>query len=140
VEKEAKLPSLMGDRTDEELDSYTIQHAKYFTVVQVNRGGFVGGGQNYNREQVDSLEQAQQRAKELYERDGKAILIYAIADFSGAVNFSRHVDNYPKSSWKSKGQKAHEDKKAKAEARERARQARLNLGSKRVAGKSEMPS
>lgn len=125
------LPGLMGNYTDEELNQRVIDHAKYFTVVQVNRGGFVGGGKNYDRHQVDTLEDARVKAKELYEADPtkRGILIYAVADFAGANGFSRPVENYPLTAgYVSKSDKAKLEKKQKAEARERARQARLSAG------------
>jgi hypothetical protein len=127
------LPGLMGEYTDEELNAKVIAHAKYFTVVQVNRGGFVRGGTNYDRHQVDTLEDARVKAKELYEADKlRGILIYAVADFAGANGFSRPIENYPKSTWMSKGEKARLEKDQKAAARKAAREARMNLGEGRI--------
>lgn len=128
------LPSLMGQFTDEELNLYTIKHAKYFTVVQITRGGFVGGGQNYERHQVDTLDDARGLAAKLYGEDPKkrGIIIYAVADFAGANGFSRPVENYPLSSYKSRSDKAKEDKKLKAEQKQRLRDARMNLGEGRI--------
>lgn len=122
----------MGEYTDDELNQHVIAHAKYFTVVQVTRGGFVRGGQNYDRHQVDTLEDAREKAKELYEGDrSKGILIYAVADFAGANGFSRPVENYPKTSgYVTRGDKIKAEKAAKAAAKQRAREARLPLGEK----------
>lgn len=125
------LPGLMGDYSDEELNAKVIANAKYFTVVQVNRGGFVRGGTNYDRHQVDTLEDAREKAKELYEADkSRGILIYAVADFAGANGFSRPVENYPKSTYMTRADKARQEKLDKQAARERARAARLQLGEK----------
>ena len=139
TESEARLPGLMGEYTDEELNQHVIKHAKYFTVVQINRGGFVGGGKNYDRHQVPDLAEARKKAAELYAADpGKrGILIYAVAVFAGANGFSRPVENYPKSTWESKSQKAEREKKERKAGRERAREARLNLGAKHFAPKPE---
>lgn len=129
---DSRLPGLLGNYTDEELNEHVIKHAKYFTVVQINRGGFVAGGQNYDRHQVDDLETARKKAAELYEADGRkrGIIIYAVADFAGANGFSRPVENYPKTTWESKSQKADREKKDRKAARERAREARMNLGAR----------
>ena len=136
------LPGLMGNYTDDELNQRVIDHAKYFTVVQVTRGGFVGGGKNYERHQVNTLEDARVKAKELYEEDAakRSILIYAVADFAGANGFSRPVESYPVSAgYVSKSDKAKTEKKLKAEARERARQARLSLGEGTNRRRSQKP-
>lgn len=122
---ESTLPGLMGDYTDEQLNAKVVAHAKYFTVVQITRGGFVKGGSNYDRHQVDTLEDARKRAKELYEADkSRGILIYAVADFAGANGFSRPIENYPKSSWMSKSEKAQLEKEQKRAEREAAKLAR----------------
>lgn len=126
------LPGLMGEYTDEELNAKVVAHAKYFTVVQVNRGGFVRGGSNYDRYQVDTLPNARTKAAELYELDKtRGILIYAVADFAGANGFSRPIENYPKLTYMSKSDKARQDKEQRTKAREMARAARLNLGEKK---------
>ena len=134
ISKGSSLPGLMGEYTDEELNQHTIKHAKYFTVVQINRGGFVKGGTNYNRFQVDTLDDARTMAKDLYtsDPDKRGILIYAVADFAGANNLSRPVENYPKSTYMTRGDRAALEKKQKAEAKERARAARMNLGEGRL--------
>lgn len=136
------LPGLMGDWTDEELNEHTIKHAKYFTVVQITRGGFVGGGRNYDRHQVDTLDDARTKAAELYRQDPnkRGILIYAVADFAGANGFSRPVENYPRSTYMSKSDRARQDKKQKAEARQKLRDARMNLGEGRVVKQIAKPS
>jgi hypothetical protein len=127
-------PGLMGEYTDEELNEHTILHAKYFTVVQINRGGFVRGGSNYDRHQVDTLEDARKLAQELYDADPvkRGILIYAVADFAGANGFSRPVENYPNKVYLTKGDKAKKAKKDAQEARQKLREARLNLGEGRI--------
>lgn len=134
LQSEVRLPGLMGEYTDEELNQHTIDHAKYFTVVQINRGGFVKGGTNYIRHQVDTLEDARIKAAELYAEDPakKGILIYAVADFAGANGFSRPVENYPRTNYMTKGDKAKLEKKQKAEARQKLRDARMNLGEGRI--------
>lgn len=137
---DSKLPGLMGEYTDEELNAHVIKHAKYFTVVQITRGGFVGGGSNYDRHQVDTLEDARVKAAELYGADrSRGILIYAVADFAGANGFSRPVENYPKSNWESKSQKASREKAERQAARQKAREARLQLGSKPRAAPQPAP-
>jgi hypothetical protein len=138
----SSLPGLMGEYTDEELNEHTIKHAKYFTVVQITRGGFVGGGKNYDRHQVDSLESANQLAADLYRDDPKkrGIIIYAVADFAGANGFSRPVGNYPPTTYMSKSDKARHEKKRKAEAREKLRAARMSLGEGRLVSATKLPS
>lgn len=126
-------PGLMGEYTDEELNAKVVAHAKYFTVVQVNRGGYVRGGSNYDRHQVDTLEDARVLAAELYTVDKtRGILIYAVADFAGANGFSRPVENYPNKDYLSKGQKAKIEIKRKADARAALRETRMNLGKGRI--------
>jgi hypothetical protein len=136
------LPGLMGNYSDEELNAHVVKHAKYFTVVQVTRGGFVGGGKNYDRHQVDTLEDARAKAKELYDTDPskRGILIYAVADFAGANGFSRPVENYPPTTYMTKGDKAKLEKKQKAEARQRLRDARMNLGEGRINKRPAKPA
>lgn len=92
---EKPLPSILGDFDDEELTQRVIDHAKYFTVVQVSPGMFRKGGSNYERTEEPTLEKAREQAKELYDKHKKRIIIYAVADFSGARNFSRPVETYP---------------------------------------------
>lgn len=90
-----KVDLLQAD-SHEALDALTIEHAKYFTVVQTYLGRFSREGvSNYNREEVPTLEAARKRAKELHEETGKKSMIYAVADFVGADNFARHLENYP---------------------------------------------
>lgn len=130
----------MGDYTDEELNALVVAHAKYFTVVQVKRGGFVAGGSNYDRHQVSTIEDARIKAKELYETDRtKGILIYAVADFAGANGFSRPIENYPKSTYMTRADKIKKEKEDRRRAKELAREARLNLGSKKPARIVEKP-
>lgn len=103
--KAEELPDILTAHSHEELDALAIKHAKYFTCVQVQLGGFVKNGtSNYDREELPNLDAAREHAKKLYEVTRKSVMIYAIADFSGARNFSRHVENYPevKSPFKNK--------------------------------------
>lgn len=100
-----QLPDILSAQSHEELDALTIKHAKYFTCVQTVLGGFVkNGDSNYEREELPDLEAARVRAKELFDSNKKIVMIYAVADFSGAAGFSRHVENYPatKSPFKNK--------------------------------------
>jgi len=121
----------MGDYTDEELNAHVASHAKYFTVVQVRRGGFVAGGSNYDRHQVNTIEEARVKAEELYKADpSRGILIYAVADFAGANNMSRPIESYPKSTYMTRADKIKKEKADKRRAKELAREARLNLGSR----------
>lgn len=126
---ETKNPSLSSlvDYSDEELNQAVMDRAKYFTVIQVVRGGFVAGGKNYNRTEYPTLPEAQIAAEELYKTEKKSVLIYAVADWP-SIGFSRPVDSFPRSSWMSKADKERLEKKKKAEARELARQARLASG------------
>jgi hypothetical protein len=129
AEENPSLGSLVN-YSDEELNQAVLERAKYFTVVQINRGGFVAGGKNYNRTEYPTLEKAQEEGEKLYKAEGKAILIYAVADWP-SIGFSRPIDSFPRSTWKSKADKERDEKKRKADARELARQARLSLGSKK---------
>jgi hypothetical protein len=128
----SRFPTLMGDYTDEELNQKVIDNAKYFTVIEINRGGFVRGGNNYTRHQVDSIEEARVKAKELYESNGskRTLLIYAVADFAGASGFSRPIESYPPTTYVSKSDRAKQEKLDKKKARDAAREVRLNLGKK----------
>lgn len=130
IQQGSALPGLMGDYTDEELIQHTIKHAKYFTVIQITRGGFVGGGQNYERHQVDTLDEARTLASTLYGQDPKkrGIIIYAVADFAGANGFSRPVDNFPPTTYMSNSDRARKEKKEKAEARQKLRDSRKISG------------
>lgn len=114
--EETRKPTLMKQfETDEDLDDYVIEHAKYFTVIQIRPGGFVNGyGSNYIREEVPTLEEAMERAKELYEQTKKKLLIYAVADFAGAIGFNRPVRQYPPNTYRSKADKARDERKARA--------------------------
>ena len=107
------LPSLMGDYDDEGLISLVMKHAKYFTVIQMAAGKFMMSGRNYDRYQVDTIEEARQLAKEKYEENGRSCLIYGVADFAGANNFSRPVDSYPATKgYKTRAQREKEAKEA----------------------------
>lgn len=122
--KGSKFPTLMRHyETDEDLDNYVIAHAYMFTVIQIRPGGFVNGfGSNYIREEVHvkdhggnqaiALEAAWVRAAEIYAEKKKTILIYAVADFAGAIGFNRPVRQYPASNYRSKSDKARDERKA----------------------------
>jgi hypothetical protein len=122
----SKLPGLMGDFTDDQLNQHVVDNARYFTVVQINRGGFLAGDKNYTRHEVASLALARDLAAHLYSEDPKhrGILIYAVADFAGAKGFSRPVESYPVSNYMTRGDKAKLDRKRRSEARQRAKEAR----------------
>lgn len=124
------LPTLMKNfETDEDLDNYVILHAKYFTVIQIQPGGFVSGkGSNYTREEQPTLEAALARAEEIYKERKKTLLVYAVADFAGAIGFNRPVRQYPPSTWRSKADRARDEKKARAEARAVAKAAKNLTG------------
>lgn len=107
------LPSLMGNYDDEGLISLVMKHAKYFTVIQMAAGKFMVSGRNYDRYQVDTLEEARVLAKAKYEENGRNCLIYGVADFAGANNFSRPVESYPVTSgYKTRAQREKEAKEA----------------------------
>ncbi len=119
----SQFPTLMRTYdTDEDLDNYVIEHAYMFTIIQVRPGGFVNGhGSNYVREEVQvadhdnteaALAQAMVRAAEIYALNKKNILIYAVANFAGAIGFNRPVRNFPVTNYKSKSDKARDERKA----------------------------
>ncbi len=126
VQDTTKLPTLMRQfDTDVDLDNYVIEHAKYFTVIQIKPGGFVNGeGSNYTREECPTLESALERAAEIYKEKKKTLLIYAVADFAGAIGFNRPVRQYPASTWKSKADREREAKLERAQIRQRAKEER----------------
>lgn len=125
----SKYPTLMKHfESDEDLDQYVIDHSYMFTVIQIRPGGFVSGyGSNYVREEIhvgddgpeEALERAIARAKEIYDEKKKSLLIYAVADFSGAIGFNRPVRQYPPNTYRSKADKQRDairERKAKREA------------------------
>lgn len=113
----------MGNYDDEGLLELVMKHAKYFTVVQMAPGKFMISGRNYDRYQVDTIEEARILAKSKYEENGRSCLIYAVADFAGAMNFSRPVDTYPET--KGFKNRAEREKEAKARGKALSRAARL---------------
>lgn len=122
----SKYPTLMKQfETDEDLDDYVITHAYMFTVIQIRPGGYVNGfGSNYIREEIHvkdhggdpraALEAAKVRAKEIYEEKDKKqkLLIYACADFAGAMGFNRPVTTYPEPTFRSKADQRRDERKA----------------------------
>lgn len=124
-------PTLMRHfDTDEDLDNYVIEHAHMFTVIQIRPGGFVNGyGSNYIREEIvvedndqeAALEKALARAAEIYSQKEQSLLIYAVADFAGAMGFARPVRQYPPSTYRSKADKKRDEIRARAAKREAAK-------------------
>lgn len=91
-----ELPSLLDIQSDEELDARALEHAKYFTVVQVRLGGWSRLGiSNYIRRTAPNIAIAMEMAQAIYRQTGKVSMIYAVVDFAGARNFTRHITNYP---------------------------------------------
>lgn len=101
-----ELPNLLNIQSDEELDDLSRGNAKYFTVVQVRLGAFARGqGSNYIRREVPTYAAALELAQAIHRKTGKTLMIYAVVDFAGARNFTRHLTNYPKTSPASKKQR-----------------------------------
>lgn len=136
-EIEVRKPTLMLDfQSDEDLDQYVIDHAYMYTIITPRPGGFMAGlGSNYSREEVhvkdhegteEALVAAIARAKEMYDasENKKTLLIYAVADFSGAIGFSRPVRQYPPSTYRSKADKKRDELRDRKLARE-AKKAKL---------------
>lgn len=127
---EVLRPTLMRQfDTDEDLDNYVIEHAHMFTVIQIRPGGFVNGyGSNYIREEIyvenndrtAALEKALARAAEIYKETNRTLLIYAVADFTGAMGFGRPVRQYPPSTYRSKADKQRDELRARKAKREAA--------------------
>lgn len=128
--------------SDEELDEYVIQNAYMFTVVQIRPGGFVRGeGSNYIREEVlvadhgsadAALEAALKQAEQRHNETGKNILIYAVANFSGAVGFNRPVRTWPISTYRSKADRRRDEVRLrKIKQAEKAMKATLKKPSKK---------
>jgi hypothetical protein len=91
-----ELPSLLNMQSDEELDAKSLEFAKYFTIVQIRPGGFARlGTSNYIRREAPNFAVALDIANALYKDTGKSCLIYAVVDFAGARNFTRHITNIP---------------------------------------------
>ena len=129
--EEQVLPSLMDIKDEEDVVQKVLKHAKYFSVIRYVRGGFQMGRATNERYERPNLEEARALALQLREEDSKnTVIIYGVADFVGAKNVSRPVEFFPKVDYQSRRDK---DRAAKAErqaAKERLREARLNLGSK----------
>jgi hypothetical protein len=91
------MSELMKFTTDEEIDAYIIKHAKHFTVVQMNLGGFVNGSRNYLHHVADTVDKARDMARSIYDSDvnRRGIVIYAVADIGYVKNMSRPVETYP---------------------------------------------
>lgn len=91
-----ELPNLLDAQSDEEIDQKSLEHAKYFTVVQVRLGGFRDRREsNYTRRTAPNFAVAMEMAQAIHRQTGKTSMIYAIVDFAGARNFTRHITNYP---------------------------------------------
>ena len=91
-----ELPSLLDAQSDAEIDQLSLEHAKYFTIVQVRLGGWSRlGTSNYVRRTAPTFAAAMEMAQAIHRQTGKASMIYAVVDFAGARNFSRHLTNYP---------------------------------------------
>lgn len=121
----SQYPTLMRNyETDEDLDEYVIDHAYMFTVIQIRPGGFVSGyGSNYTRTefhvadyegvQRDALSAAIIRAEEIYAETKKPLLIYAVANFAGAMGFNRPVRKIPVATFRSKADQRRDDLRAR---------------------------
>jgi len=126
---ETGLPTLMDCRTDEEFTAKTLKYARYFSIIRCIKGGFRSGGANYQRHEAPTLDKAREIAHKLREEDNKnTVIIYAIADFIGAMGFSRPIEFYPKSDYKTRADREREAKEQKRAVRDLAREARLNMG------------
>lgn len=91
-----ELPSLLDAQSDAEIDRLALEHAKYFTIVQVRLGGWSRLGiSNYTRRTAPNMASALEMAQAIHRQTGKTSMIYAVVDFAGARNFTRHVMNYP---------------------------------------------
>ena len=132
----SKLPTLLRQyETDEDRDGYVIEHAYMCTVIQIRPGGFVNGyGSNYIREEVhvkdykdsrEALQAAIELAEKRFEETKKRLLVYAVADFAGAIGFNRPVRLIPPNQFKSKADQRRDDlraRKLRQIERERARE------------------
>lgn len=91
-----ELPNLLDASSDADIDRKALDHAKYFTIVQVRLGGFRDRREsNYTRRTAPNLAVAMEMAQAIHRQSGKTSMIYAIVDFAGARNFTRHIMNYP---------------------------------------------
>lgn len=130
----SKYPTLMRNfETDEDLDEYVIDHAYMFVVIQIRPGGFVSGyGSNYTRTEFrveehggdrrETLALAMAKAEEIYKETKRALLVYAVADFAGAIGFNRPVRQIPTPTFRSKADQRRDEARArKLRQEERAR-------------------
>jgi hypothetical protein len=125
----SKYPTLMKNfETDEDLDEYVIDHAYMFVVIQIRPGGFVNGyGSNYTRtefmvedydgDQRKTLDTALARGQEIFEETKKALLIYAVANFAGALGFNRPVRQIPAPTFRSKADQRRDEARARKQRR-----------------------
>lgn len=91
-----ELPNLLDASSDADIDRKALEHAKYFTIVQVRLGGFRDRREsNYTRRTAPNLAAAMEIAQAIHRQSQKISMIYAIVDFAGARNFTRHIMNYP---------------------------------------------
>jgi hypothetical protein len=120
----SKYPTLMRQyETDEDLDEYVIDHAHMFVVIQIRPGGYINGyGSNYTRTEVtfekgddprEALATAVKIAEDLYEKTKKSLLVYAVADFAGAIGFNRPVRLIPAPTFRSKADQRRDDLRAR---------------------------
>lgn len=133
----SQYPTLMRNyETDEDLDEYVIDHAYMFVVIQIRPGGFVSGyGSNYTRTefqvadyggvQRDALSAAIIKAEEIYAETKRRLLVYAVANFAGALGFNRPVRLIPAATFRSKADQRRDElraRKVRQVERERARE------------------
>lgn len=132
----SKYPTLMRDyETDEDLDEYVISHAHMFVVIQIRPGGYINGyGSNYTRTEVtldkgddpqEALAAAVKIAEDIYAKTKKSLLVYAVADFAGAIGFNRPVRSIPAPTFRSKADMRRDEvraRKLRQIERERARE------------------
>jgi hypothetical protein len=121
----SKYPTLMRNfETDEDLDEYVIDHAYMFVVIQIRPGGFVNGyGSNYTRTEVHveefggdnraALARAIEVAEGIYAETKKSLLVYAVANFAGALGFNRPVRTIPVKTFRSKADQRRDEARAR---------------------------
>lgn len=121
----SKYPTLMKNfETDEDLDDYVIHHAYMFVVIQIRPGGYVNGhGSNYTRTEVQvsdfggdtqaALQHATAIGESIYEKSKKSLLIYAVANFAGALGFNRPVRSVPEKTFRSKADQRRDEARAR---------------------------
>lgn len=121
----SKYPTLMKNfETDEDLDDYVIHHAYMFVVIQIRPGGYVNGhGSNYTRTEVQvsdfggdpqaALQHAIGIGEGIYAESKKSLLIYAVANFAGALGFNRPVRSVPEKTFRSKADQRRDEARAR---------------------------